>query len=1035
MRNAIRSLSLCGLLAAGSALSACGGGGAEVRAGAGVITITAFSPSPVPGGVPTPFTITGTNFETTTGTTARVIFHALGGATPFYGGTEAIVEVEGSVDSDTSISGTTPAATVCGVVAIAFEVTAILESGVRSNTFAGGIGGLVFTAPTVTSVTPTPIPAEIPTLITVNGTGFGPVGGTATVRFISDGGFTLFGDASLAEIDVQGSITSATAISVTAPLAAVCGAVSRTASIAITLNANGSCSAPGVSVLTYLAPTIVSINNPSVPALVPGGFVITGTGFGPVGAVIQLTFTAATPIFANATQTTTIVSGTIATSMTISGTFPAATTCGLPTETAVVRAAFNAGSCADSPAAFVTYRRPTLTAIVTAFPGNSLRETLRTAFTLTGTDLSFPIGSSSVLCRFQGAGTLYQVDANGVGTNTFDAVSAVVISNVSAGGTSPVIQATAAVPLATTVQLFYPDGSCSNALAVTWAPPPIVTSVTNNELAVNLPRGVAGPVRTFSAACFSPMLITGTSFAATATVRVFNQALGFGTPIGGGVLQTTPATITPIVITATTIVGDSPVDPAQTAASVQAAVRVTNPDGQVSPVDFTATDFVFTTRIDFLDRDTTVQAGSESEGGIAIDPTNPLNIAAIVHDAGSGFNNVNVSRSADGGRTWTRISIGVAQDGLAGTNFRFDPRIAWDRFGNLFAMYIGRDTTGVQTRRMIMLQSNDKGATFGNVRIAFTEVGSSLDRGFLAIGPNGANLAQDAIYLGWRDSSAVNGGGDKIIVAATTSTAAAVNVGAFAAPVNATSTPANLHQFAFGAVKNNGDLVVSWVDYTAAPQVMRLSIDPLGAFAGAGFGGEITTPGTSNMSFFEFPPASPVRGFGSNLELTAVRTGPFAGRVLLTYGDEIPLNVGAGNFDVRSFFTDNNGLTFSPLNPVNDFSLGSQVMCSVQADRTLGTIYATWYDTRDDATGVLARRYATASFDGGVTWKLNFQVSDASSNGTTMDGNEYLDYCGVDALGGCAFCAHADNSNSTANNPNGGTLTDWLMTRFQIGPQ
>src|SRR5262249_2478752 len=135
------------------------------------------------------------------------------------------------------------------------------------------------------------------------------------------------------------------------------------------------------------------------------------------------------------------------------------------------------------------------------------------------------------------------------------------------------------------------------------------------------------------------------------------------------------------------------------------------------------------------------------------------------------FFTIRVMRSADGGRTWARTSVNSAQDGQAATNFRFDPRIAYDRFGNLFISYIGEQPAPLQ-HRLFLLQSNDKGATFGNVRVAGLEAGGSMDRDFLAIGPFGGNLAQDAVYVGWRDIGAFNGAGDKIVFAQTISTGA-----------------------------------------------------------------------------------------------------------------------------------------------------------------------------------------------------------------------------------------------------------------------
>jgi hypothetical protein len=214
-----------------------------------------------------------------------------------------------------------------------------------------------------------------------------------------------------------------------------------------------------------------------------------------------------------------------------------------------------------------------------------------------------------------------------------------------------------------------------------------------------------------------------------------------------------------------------------------------------------------------------------------------------------------------------------------------------------------------------------------------------------------------------------------------------------------------------------------------------MSLDPLGLAAGAGVGGEVTVLTSGITNFFELIPAQAVRGVGMNSELTVVRAGPFANRVVCTYTDKAPSGAapGPGNvLDVRSFFSDTALATFSLPIQANDFGFGDQFMSSVQYDRTLGTLHHMWYDTRDNATHATVRRYATASYDGGATWLPNLQVSDASSNGALIDGNQYLDYCGVDAIGGCAFGAWFDNSNSTGDNPGGAGSTEIYVSRYAI---
>lgn len=1035
MRSFRLLATVCVVVAALAVLPACSGGGSDVTIGSGTITITAFAPNPVPGGLPTPFTITGLDFETVTGTTAIVTFRALGGATPFAGGTSDTAEVIGSVTSDTTITGTTPSAVVCGVASILFNVQVTLESGVQSNVFDAG-GTLSFSAPTISvgGVSPNPIPSEIPTTITITGTGYGPVGSVVTVRFISDGvppAAPLFGDASEVETTATGAVSTAnTVITVVAPLAAVCGVASRTASIQVTLD-NGSCTAISSGALTYTAPTIVSTNAPSVPCLEPGGFTITGTNFGhPVGAQIQLTFTetpgGANPLFESGTQTTTIVTGTIASSTTITGTYPAATVCGVATRTATVRATFPAGSCADSPAAFVTFRAPQLTSITTAFAGNGLRETEPTAYTLTGTDLLFPVASFPVLAHFLGGGTIYQPDSSGAGTAAFDDAPAVIVGATSAVGSSPVIARTTTPPVGTTVQLVYPDGTCTNALAVTWIPPPSITDVATNLLVREY--GSAPGNRSFLSHTETYMTITGTNFTNPgATVLVYRQAGGPASPIGTGALTGPTPTGT------TTIAGGSPTD-STLMVDEQAEIRVTNPDGQSGT--YTDPSFVFRVRGHLQNTNVSLQGGGNSEMEAAIDPTNPRNLATMGH-GNNGPGDMRFAYSTDAGRTWTQTDIGAAQDGGSAGQDRIDPRCAYDRFGNLYVCYFTRGPAPART--LYVLQSIDKGVTWSTVQVVPAPA-ATIDKQWLVTGVNAANPAEEAIYVGWDD--ATSGG---ILASGATCTGAGAAVSAFSAPIQIIDLPvpgAPGNQYSNACVGPNGDLHVTWMSFSGAPAngegPSLLAYDrcpggiAAGVFVGA-FGADVIV-NVTNFGDFDSIPAQPVRESYAMPEVAAVLVGPSAGRVCIVYGVENPDE--SNDTDIVCQFTDNGGLTFSAQIPVNDDGTATaQWQASVRADRATGTLASAWYDSRQDiVNNRLIRMWASVTYDGGMTWQANMQLADGQSDQANLGGdpNEFLDYEGLAIHGDTIYSAWADNSNSTGDNPSGTGATENYVTRYQF---
>ena len=198
------------LTSATAALAACGGsgggGGESQGIGHGDITLTGMTPNPVQGCEPVPFQITGTNFETVTGVTAKVTFRAIlpVGIQPFGRGSTDHASVTANITSDTTIDGLTPPIVICGIPSITVEVDVMLESGVQATST--GVFTVVFNAPTITAINPNPLPAAIATPFVISGTGFPAIGTPATVRFTGDNGALLFKDGTKPFADVFGVV-------------------------------------------------------------------------------------------------------------------------------------------------------------------------------------------------------------------------------------------------------------------------------------------------------------------------------------------------------------------------------------------------------------------------------------------------------------------------------------------------------------------------------------------------------------------------------------------------------------------------------------------------------------------------------------------------------------------------------------------------------------------------------------------------------------------------------------------------------------
>jgi len=442
-----------------SALTACGGSGGgdgfSQGAGSGQIVLTSITPNPMQGCGPHAFTITGQNFETVSGTTATITFRAIApaGVYPFGGGASDRASVTASVTSDTTITGFTPPVVICGVAAVTFEVDVMLESGVFATSTGVFIG--VINAPTIASITPNPIPAALPTPFTVTGTGFGPVGGTAIVRFTGDNGALLWKDGTKNFADVIGTVVDAQTITGITPIATVCDVALVGASVQVFFP-DGCCTLPtGAGFVQFAAPTLTTLSLNPVPAAVQqNGWVINGTNFGPAGTQAEVRFIAdaAFPLFGDGTQQTIsipAVVGGVGPAQTLTLTTPLAAVCGIAARSAAIRVISPFGSsCVQSAAGFVTFQAPTIVGAQAAIPG-----AIPTAITIAGTNFG-PAGAP-VIVRFVASGGASIFDD---GTSATEDVPGVVGGTPnSVNVTTPLVTACTA-PVNATVRVFAPAG-------------------------------------------------------------------------------------------------------------------------------------------------------------------------------------------------------------------------------------------------------------------------------------------------------------------------------------------------------------------------------------------------------------------------------------------------------------------------------------------------------------------------------------------------------------------------------------------------
>src|SRR5215213_2151460 len=88
--------------------------------------------------------------------------------------------------------------------------------------------------------------------------------------------------------------------------------------------------------------------------------------------------------------------------------------------------------------------------------------------------------------------------------------------------------------------------------------------------------------------------------------------------------------------------------------------------------------------------DVSRRPGHQSEGTIAIDPTNPSRVFAASNESAVSLFG---AASVDGGATWARRDLANGADVPQAC---CDPSAAWDEFGNLFFAYLAVDTGAVE---------------------------------------------------------------------------------------------------------------------------------------------------------------------------------------------------------------------------------------------------------------------------------------------------------------------------------------------------
>lgn len=368
----------------------------------------------------------------------------------------------------------------------------------------------------------------------------------------------------------------------------------------------------------------------------------------------------------------------------------------------------------------------------------------------------------------------------------------------------------------------------------------------------------------------------------------------------------------------------------------------------------------------------------QAEPFIAISPLDRSRLVGTAVDTRLGNGRAAFYTSTDGGRTTVVDGAFPLQPGFTGGG---DPSVGFDGQGRAFIVelqLVGSPASGA----LYVYRSDDGGLTWPFTNELFRAPGNAPDKPFLAVDQRTSGPFAGSLYVTF--------------------------TGFYAAPLGlqllrsrdggATwSGPVRLGngQGTSPAVGPGGEVFVTWDDY-AGHILCATSLD-----------GGVTVRSTRVVAnIVQNPTPLPPTNFRCfSFPTTAVDTGgsPYRGRVYVSWSSR------AGtSSEVFCAWSTDNGLSWSTPVRVNDTAVGDQFFQGLAVDEA-GTVFASWYDRRDDPVNRRYHVYASASYDGGATWLPNWKVSSVASDPGAS--NWIGDYSGLCAGGGRCYPIWTDLRN------------------------
>jgi hypothetical protein len=391
------------------------------------------------------------------------------------------------------------------------------------------------------------------------------------------------------------------------------------------------------------------------------------------------------------------------------------------------------------------------------------------------------------------------------------------------------------------------------------------------------------------------------------------------------------------------------------------------------------------------------------------------------------------SISTDNGATW---ATGIIADGVNykeedGTTLMLkgysDPSMAYDSFGNLFLAYNGQPTNGSATKVALYVSTNH-GDTFSRVTsFPYTTTGTDLPR--LTSGPSGPSSTNAALWVSFFDGMYGSRVCGTLVSGLGTS-----GISSNWINVSLTNLNGGSSKLTGIAVGPNGETLVSYVNlYTesngAPPRTLYSALDA------DGLGTNYTFAATTNFTLdWGWEPIQAVGCSSGNaiVPIPSLAWDRVSNRVYVAYHSR-PTTCPSSDshctncpVDTDIFVRVGVGPNFIWGDPirVNAVTNKNQFFPRIAVDDQTGATIVTWYDCRNSGSNSRAQLFGAVSRDGFSIAPTNFQINPISSDGTTGFTLGFWDYTGMTFYKGWAYPAWQDNSNSTANNPDGSCCTN-----------